>query len=176
VGGDNPDPGLSERLIGACGGTSTGVLARFKELEPLYDELAALLGLPFEQFGPASKAFEEKLARHSNPLAGQLIPAISKARSREFALEVKQAMLRTAAEYRLHGQEACQKIMDPCGHGPFRFEQVVLEGANRGFMLKSELNTRGFDEVLAFVEKDGPAFYVDGKNAGKPLPKEPVGK
>jgi len=42
---------------------------------------------------------------------------------------------------------------------------------DRGFELKSAYAGRGFREVLIFVEKDGPPFLVNGKNAGQAPPK-----
>jgi len=66
----------------------------------------------------------------------------------------------------LHGEPGLQSVTDPCGQGPFAFERFVLEGVDRGFELKSAYEGRGFQEVLIFVEKDGPAFQVTGKNAG----------
>lgn len=171
-----PDPEFAESVIRASGGTSAGVLARLKELDPLYVELTALLGLPYDQYGSAAKAFEEKLAKHSNPLAQNFLSGIPKSRAKEFNIQAKLAMVRAAAGYRRHGDEGFRKVADPCGDGPFRFERLMVEGADRGFLLKSKLNTRGFEEALAFATAIAPPVYVDGANAGKPLPKEPAGK
>jgi len=57
--------------------------------------------------------------------------------------------------------------MDPCGNGPFEFQRFVFNGEDRGFELKSTYSGRGYPEAMIFVEKDGPPFYVIGRNAGK---------
>lgn len=170
--GEQPDTGVAERVIAAAGGTSAGVLARFSELDPLYEEMTALLGLRYTEFGPASKAFEEKLAASDNPLGKTLLPALAKARAREFNIEVRLAMIHAAVECRLHGEEGLRKVIDPCGDEPFRLERVTVMGVDRGFVLKSKLNTRGFDEALVFATNVAPPLYIDGANAGKPLPGE----
>jgi hypothetical protein len=45
----------------------------------------------------------------------------------------------------------------------------VMDGEARGFELWSEFAGNGFPETMIFIEKDGAPFYIDGKNAGKPL-------
>jgi hypothetical protein len=85
-------------------------------------------------------------------------------------------MVRAAVEYRVHGEEGVRNVTDPCGDEPFRFEKTTVMGSDRGFMLKSKLNTRGFDEVLVFATNVAPPIYIDGANAGKPLQSEPAQK
>jgi len=55
--------------------------------------------------------------------------------------------------------------------GPFAFGAFVFDGVDRGFQLKSAYAGLGFPEVLIFVEKDGPPFRVNWKNAGQALSK-----
>ena len=93
--------------------------------------------------------------------------AYDKCRQKEFGVQVSLAMIRAAVEYKLHGDAGVKTVSDPCGSGPFAFQRFVFEGVDRGFELKSPFTGRGFDEVLIFVEKDGPPFQVIGKNAGK---------
>jgi hypothetical protein len=71
----------------------------------------------------------------------------------------------------LHGEPGLQSVTDPYGSGPFALRRFVFGGVDRGFELKSAYAGRGFPEVLIFVEKDGPPFQVNGKNAGKALAK-----
>ncbi len=194
-GGDQPDPGLPERLITSTGGTSAGLVAGLQELHPLYDEMTALLGLPYEQFAPAAKAFEARLAQNSNPLAGPatskapsgvletrlplastFIPAMSKARAKEFMNQVKMAQLRAGIEYRCHRDDRFRNVPDPCGSGPFTVERLVIGNSDRGFLLKSKLNSRGFNEVLVFADKNGTPVFIDGPRAGQPIVKEPATK
>ena len=168
-----PDLDFVERVIRASGGTSAGLLARFKELDPLYVEITTLLGLPYAQYEAASIAFQEKLAKHPNPLVGNFLSAIPKSRAKEFNVQTRLAMVRAAVEYRLHGDEGFRKVADPCGDGPFRFEKLVIGGVDRGFLLKSKLNTRGFEDVLVFATNVEPPLQVQGRNAGQPLSPEP---
>ena len=49
----------------------------------------------------------------------------------------------------------------------FNEQRFVFEGADRGFELESRLETAGSPQVLIFLESDGPAFNLDGPNAGK---------
>ena len=76
-------------------------------------------------------------------------------------------MVRAAVEYKLHGPVGLEKVTDPCGNGPFAFERFTFKGVDRGFKLTSALTGRGFSEALIFVEKDGPPFRVNWKNAGQ---------
>ena len=85
-------------------------------------------------------------------------------------------MVRAAVEYKLHREPGLKSVMDPCGQGPFAFEQFVFQGVDRGFELKSDYDGRGFQEALIFVEKDGPPFQVNGKNAGQALSKSSTTK
>jgi len=165
---------LVENVIAYSGGTSAGLLARLKEIEPLFAEMTAFLGRPYAQYASAAKAFDEKIRQHPNPLVSQLFPAVAKARAKEFPILVKLAMIRAAVEYRLHGQAGFEQVTDPCGSGPFRLERLEVAPSDRGFVVKSKLNLRGFDEVLVFADPSGPPVQVDGKNAGKPLPKATI--
>ena len=171
-----PDPEFVERVIRFAGGTSAGLIARFQELKPLYVELTALLGLPYGQYEAASREFQEKLAKHSNPLSANFLSAIPKSRAKEFLVQTRLAMVHAAVEYRLHGDGGFRKVADPCGDGPFRFERLTVGGVDRGFLLRSKLNTHGFDEVLVFATNVAPLVEVQGRNAGQPLAKEPKGK
>lgn len=76
-------------------------------------------------------------------------------------------MVRAAVEYKVNGEPGLQDVSDPCGKGPFSFQRFLFEGVDRGFELKSAYAGRGFREVLIFVQKDGPPFLANGKNAGQ---------
>jgi hypothetical protein len=80
------------------------------------------------------------------------------------------AMVHAAVEYKLHGEAGLQSVTDPWGQGPFEFKRFVFQGVDRGFELKSACRKNGWPEVLIFVEKDGPPFYVNGRNAGQAKP------
>ena len=158
---------LGDKLVKAGGNTSDGVIKLVHELESVYKRITDILSLPYNQFGPEIKAFNADIAVHPNPLVPEFFMVFDKCRQKEFAVEVTLAMVKAAAQYKLHGEAGLKNVADPCGNGPFAFERFSFQGVDRGFKLKSPFTGRGFDEVLIFVEKDGPPFQVIGKNAGK---------
>ncbi len=160
---------LWEQVSGAAGGTSQGVVKLLHEAEAFYTRAATILALPRPQYEEQMRLFGTEIRKSANPLVSQLFPAWEKCRTKEFTSLVGQEMVRAATEYKLHGEEGVKKVMDPSGDGPFTFERFVFGGVERGFKLKSADNGRGVQEALIFVEKEGPAFQVGGKNAGKPV-------
>ena len=164
--GDQPNSDRWDQITKASGGTSEGVLKLVRAGEPFYQRLVQVMAMPVAQFEAEAKQFNADLQSYPNPLLG--FPAIVKARPKEFAIEVELAMVHAAVEYQLHGEQGLRGVSDPCGQGPFEFQRFVFEGVDRGFQLKSAYDGRGFPEVLIFVEKEGPPFRVNGKDAGKP--------
>ena len=172
-GGDAPegkaDP-TPEEIIQAAGGTTAGLLRQLRELDALYDESAVLLTVPYGQYLPGIKAFNEKVAKNPNLMVRVFFPAFEKCRLKEFAIEVKLAMLRAAQSYRLKGEAGLSQVPDPLFNEPFQFHRFALDGVDRGFQLDSKMQyLKDWNASLIFVEKDGPAFNLDGKNAGKPV-------
>ena len=166
----NPaQPKLWRQITEAAGGTSEGVLKLLHDEELLYDRLAAIMTLPQAEYEDQAKQFSAEIEKSTNPFVSLTFPAFEKARQKEFAILIELAMIRTAVEYKLHGEPGLRSVTDPCGQGPFAFERFVFEGVDRGFQLKSAYAGRGFSEVLIFVEKEGPPFRVNGKNAGQAL-------
>ena len=161
---------LADRVITAAGGTSDGVIKLANELKPMYQRVLDILVLPYGEFGPQIKAFDAEVEKSPNPLVPEFFRLFDKCRQKEFASQVLLAMVKAAAEYRIHGEEGFNTVMDPCGNGPFGMKRVALDGVDRGFELKSRFTGRGFDEVLIFVEKGGPPFQLNGKNAGQAVP------
>jgi hypothetical protein len=115
--------------------------------------------------------FKAEVEQSANPLAGLSLPSWEKARRREFRIQVYLAMMRAAVEYKLHGEAGLQTISDPCGEGPFAFQRFVFQGVDRGFELRSANKTLGNEGVLIFVEKEGPAFRVNGPFVGQAITK-----
>ncbi|HAB18063.1 MAG TPA: hypothetical protein PLX89_01895 [Verrucomicrobiota bacterium] len=164
---NSPTP---ESVIQAAGGTTAGLLQQLKELDPLYEEAAVLMTVPYQQFLPLIQAFNEKLKKHPNQLVKDFFPAFEKCRIKEFAVEVKLAMLRAAFEYRQAGDGAFAQILDPTLQAPFHLRRFEFDGTDRGFEVSSKMRyPDDWNASLIFIEKDGPAFYLDGKNAGKPV-------
>jgi len=164
-------PSLWEQVSKAAGGGSDGVVKLLRGEEMLYERLAAILALPPLEYEGQAKQFNAEIQKSTNPFVALTFPDFEKARQKEFAILVELAMVRAAVEYRLHGEPGLKSVADPCGHGPFSFERFSFDGVDRGFQLKSAYAGRGYPEVLIFVEKDGPLFRVNWKNAGEALSK-----
>lgn len=172
-GGDAPPEPASptpEAIIQAAGGSTAGLLRQLKDLDALYDEAAALMMAPYDQFLPGIKAFNDQVAKHPNLLVHVFFPTFEKCRLKEFAIETKLALLRAAFEYRQAGEAGLGQVPDPLFNEPFQFRRFEFSGVDRGFELVSKMRYQDdWNASLIFIEKDGPAFNLDGKNAGKPV-------
>jgi len=167
---------FSEQVAGAAGGTSQGVLKLIHDEAALYQRLEGVLALPLREYENQMHPLLAEIQNTSNPLVKMTFPAFDKCRQKEFAVQAASAMVRAAIEYKLRGDAGFESVVDPCGDGPFGFQQFIFEGADRGFQLKSAYAGRDFPEILIFVEKDGTPFYVYGQKAGQPVPKSALGK
>jgi len=165
------DRDFPEKVLKAGGGTVDGVLKLVLQVRPQYDRLATVMSLGQEEFEKQAPQLAAEIKADPNPFVGQFLPSFEKCRIKEFSILAKLAMVQAGVEYKLHGEAGLKKINDPFGNGPFAFRRFNLDNQDRGFELKSAYSGRGFPEVLIFVEKDGPPFQVDFKNAGKPIPK-----
>jgi hypothetical protein len=163
-----------QKLQKASGGTSEGIVRIMAETQNLYDKLEALMALPYADYESQLKAFDAEIRSSNNPLVNLGFPAVQKCREKEFSIVAKLAMVRAALEYKLHGVEGFKSVNDPCGQGPFEFQRFTFEGADRGFQLKSGYNGPASPEVMIFVEKEGPPFFVNGPKAGQAVPKAPA--
>ena len=180
IGGGAPEEGqprrgdqasLGEQVTKAAGGTTQGVIKLLEDEAPLYQKFATIMALPYREYEEQIKPFTAEIQNSPNPFVSAFFPAVGKCRTKEFAVLAELAMVRTAIDYKLHGEPGLKSVTDPCGQGPFGFRRFAFEGVDRGFELKSAYDGRGFPEVLIFVEKDGPPFQVNGNNAGQPVPK-----
>ena len=140
-------------------------------VSPVDERLALILALPHAEYGEPMSQFMEEVRNSPNPFVVNTLPALEKVRPKEFAVLAQLAMVRAAVEYKLHGEPGLKSVTDPFGQGPFAFDRFTFEGVDRGFALKSAYAGRGFPETLIFVEKDGPPFAVNWKNAGQVAPK-----
>jgi len=169
---DSPDPAspTPDAIIASAGGTTEGLLRQLGELDALYDEAAALMAAPYAQFLPQIKAFNDKVANHPNLLVHVFFPVFEKCRLKEFAIEAKPATMRAAFEYRQAGETGLARVPDPLFNEPFLLRRFEVNGVERRSQLTSRFRySDDWYASLIFVEKDGPAFYLDGKNAGKPV-------
>lgn len=165
----SPNSPTPESIIRAAGGTTAGLLRQLKDMDALYDEGAVLMTTPYAQFVSRIKAFNQKIEKHPNQMVQIFFPAFEKCRFKEFTVETKVAMLRAAAAYRQLGEAGLGQVPDPQFNEPFQFRRAVLDGLDRGFELRSRLEVGGVVQAQIFVEKDGPAFYLDGPKVGKPV-------
>jgi hypothetical protein len=168
---DSSQPGnWWERLTQAAGGTSAGMVKLIRDLESFDQPLARAVALPYGEYESGMEQLKVEMQRSPNPLPSLLLPAWDHVRSKELRALMNLAMVRAAVEYKLHGLAAMRSVTDPWGQGPFEFQRFVFRGVDRGFELKSACRVNGWQEVLIFVEKEGPPFYVDGRNAGQARP------
>ncbi|MBL9138332.1 MAG: hypothetical protein JNK85_20855 [Verrucomicrobiales bacterium] len=163
---EEKDYELADQFIREAGGTAEAVYQAALELEAFYDELTAITKLPRETYAAAADAFFARVSSGKNPLVKELLPAMKRAREKEFRAEARLGLLRAGLRYRQHGEDGWRSVPDPFGSGPFAFTRFSFQGKDRGFQLAS-----GFEgdprEVLIFVEQDGPPFRVSGTQPGR---------
>ena len=164
---DETTPKIVFQIMTAAHGTSDGVIKLFREMDPVYSELATIEALPFAQYNERINQFTKEMNSSDNPFVLKYIPAVLKCRPREFCALADIAMVQAAVQYKLHGDAGLQTVANPCGQGPFAVRRFEFEGVDRGFELDSGYSGNGYPEVFIFVEKDGAPFQVFGKSAGK---------
>ncbi|MGO8705245.1 MAG: hypothetical protein ACLQVA_15655 [Candidatus Brocadiia bacterium] len=117
------------------------------ELGKQYDEVAALFGLPFQEFLAKKPALEEKIKASKNPFAGStMLSALTGPREEEEKYRVQWAMVRAAIAIRREGEAALQKVLSPADGKPFVY--TALEGG--AFELKSALPIRDKQIAMTF--------------------------
>jgi hypothetical protein len=155
-------------MMQAAGGTSEGILKLVREYAAIHVEMTKFFRLPYQEYASREEAYKKTLHASTNPIVSNAA-VLLKMREREFRAIAMLAMLRAGIEYKLHGKEALNRVLDPCGTGPFAFRRFVFDGVNRGFELKSAYAAEGYPVVLIFVETEGPPFHVSGMHPGTPL-------
>jgi hypothetical protein len=160
-----------EKLLRASGGTPEGILKLLREMEPYYQKLAVIMALPRSEYEPQARQFMDEVENSPNALLSLDFPAFDKCRLKEFSVLAHLAMVRAAVEYKLHGVEGLRTVIDPVGNGSFKFQRFTPNGVDRGFQLTSSYNGRGYPETLIFVEKLGSPVFIEGAQAGQPVPK-----
>jgi hypothetical protein len=170
-GDDASQPGSAwDQVNRAAGGTSEGVVRLIREMESFGQRLAPVLALPLGEYEARIAPLKAEVQASANPLLALSFPAWERVRPRELRAEMTLAMVRAAIGYKLHGLPGLQAVTDPWGQGLFEFRRFIFQGLDRGFELKSACRANGWPEVLIFVEKDGPPFYLNGKLAGQARP------
>ncbi|MBL9170109.1 MAG: hypothetical protein JNN07_20410 [Verrucomicrobiales bacterium] len=166
---DQPRPEWAKDVLAAAGGSMDGLMNYVKQLDPLYTELESILRLPYSQASVQIKQFNQKIENQPNLLAREFLGPFDRSLAKQFEAEVKLSMLRAAVAYTTQGETGLNSVIDPSTRLPFEFQPFSLNGARRGFQLRAQFGFGDAPGVLIFAEKDGPAFYPYGKDAGKPL-------
>ena len=141
-------------------------------LTPFYNDADLMMQAPFTVFLESKARFEKKVAASTNAMVRPLIGDYPKTRLKEFAAQTRLAMLRAAMARRLRGEQAFQSVLDPMTGQPFSLQPVKIGGAVRGFELRSLVKSPPALDAIAqvFLEKDGPALFLDGPKAGQLKP------
>lgn len=168
---DDTDPESGRRIIQAFGGTSAGVLQGLKDLDPAYDRIIALGGLPFSDYVKSAETFWAEVDRSTNRFAPMFLKPLSQSKLKEFKADTRMAILRAAIAFRRNGEAGLRSITDPLTGGTFELRRSVFEGVDRGFQIRSRADHESILPWQTFLESDGPAFYLDGPNAGKAVTK-----
>ena len=131
----SPSPDDGRKMVEAWGGKE-GILKYAEQARPLYEEAAAKMGLPPEEFDKAWGAKEKEMAA-ANPVFKLLFPAAGNVRRAEARYQARQALRKAALAILSDGPDAAKAQRDPFGDGPFEYEP--FEG---GFVLRSKLKAQ----------------------------------
>jgi hypothetical protein len=142
-------------LSNAAGASSEAILKMEKDSEPLLARFPVIMALPHGEYEKQMEQFMADVQKSGDFILSSEVPALQKARLKEFASQAVQAMTRAAMEYKLRGQAGLQSVMDPFGNGPFTFQRYMFEGVDCGFALKSAYTGLGNASAFAVVEKVG---------------------
>jgi hypothetical protein len=122
------------------------LLDEFDEVEARYDEIAAVAGMPFQEFQANTPALEEKVKASKNSFSVLFRPmliSLHTARMEEEYYRVRWAMVRAAIAIRRDGEGALGSVPDPSDGKSFQY--TALDGG--AFELKSTIlfNRTGVD-------------------------------
>jgi len=149
----------ADEIIAGAGGTSEGLLSYLAEGGKFYDEVIELANTPYDEFQRRIKGFNARIEEQANLLVKKLFPSLEKARSREFTVLNRLAMLRAAIAYRLEGEAGFKRVLDPFGSGPFGFRWVENHPNRQGRIAGS-----GFELSSRLINPSGPE-----QERGKPM-------
>jgi hypothetical protein len=120
-----------------------------EELKPVYDEMAQLMALPFDQFQAQWPEFLSK-KKSANVLAGLLLPALDKVVNASRQAQTRVALLKAAIAVAQGGEERLKETSDPGGKGPFDYKTIP-----GGFRLQSQMrDAKG--ELITFYAGQAP--------------------
>lgn len=141
------DPAQSKEkldaVVAASGGTRAGVLEQFEALRPLYDELGPMVQLPRDEFRAKFAALQDRAK--NNPLASEVLPAMTRVYDKDGAGRTRMTLLRAAVAVARGGPERAKEYKDATG------APVEYQATADGF----ELRTKVMDEESAVMLKVG---------------------
>ena len=158
------------KVYEVAGGTASGLIHLLEGLTPYYDEAEQLMTLSFNDYDVALPTFEQHLATSTNALAMPFLGSLGKTRIKEFNAQTRFSMLRAAIAYRLRGDDGFKAVKDAVTDSPFAMRRIQVEQIDRGFEIRSTVQSKlPLDPpfLQIFLEKDGPAFFLDGPKAGQ---------
>ena len=120
-----------DKIVAACGGTREGVLRKFEELGPFYEELGGIIRLPREQF--IAKFSDLQARAKANPLAVEVLPSMVRVYDRDAAGRTRMAMLKAAVAVARGGADKAKGFKDAAGR-PLEYQETA-----DGFELRSKV-------------------------------------
>jgi hypothetical protein len=124
--------------------TPEQAIAKLEELFPLYDELANLVALPWNQFDARYSEFAER-TKAANVLARYFVPGIDRLVTALRRSEAEMALFKAALGVVEGGSRRLKDFKDPFGDGPFEYRAL-----EKGFDLKSKLLFKSQPVSLTF--------------------------
>jgi hypothetical protein len=111
-------------------------ITMLEDLLPFYDQLAAMMVVPWKEFDAQFPEFVKK-AKAASPLAADFfgLPIMDQIVARERRYQTQMALFQAAIGVVQSGPDTLKDIKDPFGSGPFEYRALV-----KGFELKSKLN------------------------------------
>ena len=168
--GYNNETNYWQNLTNSAGGTVDGLMKLTQQSELFLERMSRIMTLPHGEFEAKVKQCDEDVRKSGNYMLIDALDVWPNSRRKEFTVQAELAMVRAAIEYKLHGEEGLNRVMDPFGTGPFTCARFSFLNEDRGFSLKSAYVPIKTPVTMIFVEKDGPPFRVNGEAAGRPVP------
>ncbi len=95
------------------------IVAEAPELRRFYARVQTIFEAPYEQIPGMFTELEGAIEASDNQLVGAVFPTFERVAERAFRQSVQRSMLRAALALRQGGAEAADRVLDPCGRGPF---------------------------------------------------------
>jgi len=140
----NKPPQEIRAALQACGDTPQAIIENLRALDPLYDEQAQAMSLPYDQF---QRDFPPMLARmKASPAYALLTVDFSRVYQQNAYARARMSLFRAAIVVVRDGPQAAKTTKDPFGDGPFAYRST--EG---GFELSSKLAGKDGQPLLLKV-------------------------